>query len=66
MGITDELMHEINPRLIICHVSGYGQSGDPVYWPKPSFDPIAQAFGCYMNLNGFPDRPPHPRRSVPR
>ena len=64
-GITDEVMQEANPRLIICHVSGYGQDGDPAFWPKPSFDPIAQAFSCYMSLNGFPDRPPIPAVPYP-
>ncbi len=59
-GITDEVMHEVNPRLIICHISGFGQYGDPKYWPKASYDPIAQAYGCYMIQNGYPDRKPVP------
>lgn len=59
-GITDELMHEINPGLVIAHISGYGQSGDPEYVAKPSYDPLAQAFGCYMQHNGYPDRQPVP------
>lgn len=59
-GISDEVMHEVNPRLIICHISGYGQWGDPNYYPKASYDPIAQAFGCYMIQNGYADRKPVP------
>ena len=59
-GLTDEAMHEINPGLIICHISGFGQSGDPEYVELASYDPIAQAFGCYMIQNGFPDRKPVP------
>ena len=28
-GITDEVLWEINPKLVIVHVSGFGQEGDP-------------------------------------
>ena len=59
-GITDEVMHEINPKLIIAHISGFGQYGDPDYWQLASYDPIAQAFACYMIMNGFADRKPVP------
>lgn len=57
-GLTDEILWEHNPALVIVHVSGFGQDGIKRHVGRPSFDPIAQAFGCFMNLNGFPDRPP--------
>ncbi len=57
-GLTDEVLWEQNPALVIVHVSGYGQSGDPDYVKRPAHDPIAQAFGCHMLFNGFPDRDP--------
>lgn len=59
-GLTDEVLWEHNPSLVIAHISGFGQSGIPEYISRPSYDPIAQAFGCYMAMNGFPDRPPVP------
>lgn len=57
-GLTDEWMHSMNPKLVIGHLSGFGQSGLPDYVERASFDPIAQAFSGFMNINGFPDRKP--------
>ena len=64
-GLTDEVLWEQNPKLIIVHISGFGQTGVEEYVKRASYDPIAQAFGCYMYLNGFPDRPPVPAYPVP-
>ncbi len=57
-GITDELLWEANPALVIVHVSGFGQTGDPKYISRGSFDSIGQAFSGFMSINGMPD--PHP------
>ena len=54
-GLTDDVLWEVNPRLVIVHVSGFGQSGDPDYLRRASFDSIGQAFSGYMAINGFPD-----------
>jgi L-carnitine CoA-transferase len=62
-GLSDEVLWQSNPALVIVHVSGYGQSGVPEYVSKPSYDSIAQAFSGYMNESGFPDRPPVPAPS---
>jgi len=59
-GLTDEVLWEANPALVIAHISGYGQTGDPGYIGRPATDPIAQAFGCYLQLNGGPDGPATP------
>ncbi len=59
-GLTDEMLWQYNPKLIIAHITGFGQYGDPNYIYRPSYDPIAQAFGCYMVMNGYPDRAPVP------
>ena len=50
---------EQNPALVILHISGFGNWGDPAYVRKASFDPIGQAFSGYSNLNGFPGCPPN-------
>ncbi len=59
-GLSDEVLWEQNPSLVIYHFSGYGQYGDPNYVTRPSYDSIGQAFGCYMAFNGYPDRPAVP------
>ena len=57
-GLTDEVLWKINPKLVIAHVSGFGQSGDPAYVKRGSFDPIGQAFSGFMAINGEPDPAP--------
>lgn len=59
-GLSDEVLWEVNPKLVIIHVSGFGQTGIDEYVKRPSYDPIAQAFGCYMEYNGEPDGSPIP------
>ena len=63
-GLDDETVLKANPRLVIAHVSGYGQSGHPDYLSRPSYDFIGQAFGGMMHLTGFPDPEP-PVRAAP-
>jgi L-carnitine CoA-transferase len=54
-GLDDETVLKANPRLVIVHVSGFGQDGDPDYVGLASYDPIGQAFGGLAAQNGFPD-----------
>ena len=51
-----ETLREINPRLIMVRVSGYGQSGP--YSKRAGYDRIALGFSGYMYPTGFPDRYP--------
>jgi crotonobetainyl-CoA:carnitine CoA-transferase CaiB-like acyl-CoA transferase len=57
-GITDEWIHSVNPKIVIVHESGYGQTGDPDYVKRGSYDMIGQAFGGLCSQIGFPDGPP--------
>ncbi|WP_296124508.1 CoA transferase [uncultured Bacteroides sp.] len=57
-GLSDDVLWQIKPDLVICHVSGYGQYGDPNYVPRPSFDRIGMAFSGYAMVNGEPDPAP--------
>ncbi|MEG2024952.1 MAG: CoA transferase [Gordonibacter sp.] len=57
-GYPDELLWELNPKLVIAHMSGYGQSGVPEYVMRGGYDNIIQAYSCMMAINGFPDRDP--------
>jgi len=56
MGLDYDVLKEINPRIIYCAVSGYGQSGP--YKDRPAFDYIIQALGGVMSVVGEPGRPP--------
>lgn len=55
-GLTDEVLWGENPRLVITHISGFGQWGDLDYVRRASYDPIAQAFSGVMYMNGLPGR----------
>jgi crotonobetainyl-CoA:carnitine CoA-transferase CaiB-like acyl-CoA transferase len=55
-GLSYETLREINPRLIMLSISGYGQTGP--YAAKPAYDRIALAFSGFLNMTGYPDRPP--------
>ncbi len=55
-GLGWEQLSEINPRLIMVRVSGYGQNGP--YHKRPGFAAIAESMGGLRNLVGYPDRPP--------
>jgi len=55
-GLGWDTLKEINPRLIMVRISGYGQTGP--YRDRPGFGRIANAFGGLAYLAGYPDRPP--------
>src|SRR5229473_3593072 len=57
-GVSDEALWEINPKLVITHVSGFGQNGDPAYVARASYDIVGQAFSGVMHQTGFPETPP--------
>jgi len=58
LGLTDEIVAARNPRLVIVHVSGFGQNGDSRYTRRASYDMIGQAFGGLMYLMGEPEPSP--------
>lgn len=57
-GLSDEVLWGINPKLVIAHASGYGQTGLPEYTKRGSWDAAGQAFGGMTFMNGYPDKPP--------
>lgn len=65
MGLSDEVLWERNPKLIIAHISGFGQTGLPEYVTRASYDPIAQAFSGVMRMNGMPGQPSAPAMPFP-
>jgi len=56
MGFTADRLKEINPRLILASVTGYGSTGP--YADRPSFDFIAQAMSGFMATTGERDGAP--------
>jgi CoA:oxalate CoA-transferase len=56
MKMPYEKLMEINPRLIIASISGYGQTGP--YKNRGALSNIAEAMSGFMNMNGEPGRPP--------
>lgn len=55
-GLGPDVLHQINPRLVITRVSGYGQSGPESH--KPGYASVGEAKGGLRHLIGEPDRPP--------
>ena len=55
LGLSSQVMCEINPKLIYASISAYGQTGPRRDYP--GFDPVAQAMGGMTSVTGFPDNP---------
>lgn len=56
LGLTYERIRSINPRIIFCSISGYGEQGPLRY--KPGYDLMVQAFSGAMSVTGYEDGPP--------
>lgn len=56
LGIDYETLSRINPRLVYCSISGFGQEGP--YRDRPGLDQIAQGLSGVMTVNGEPGRGP--------
>ncbi len=55
-GLGWDVLSEVNPRLIMVRISGFGQTGP--YKDRPGFGRIGNAFGGLSFLAGYPDRAP--------
>lgn len=55
-GLDYESLKEVNPRLIYCSITGYGQSGPLA--PRPGYDGLFQTMGGMMAVTGIPDGEP--------
>ncbi len=49
-------LSEVNPKLVLARVSGYGQTGP--YAKRAGFASVSEAMGGIRHINGFPDQPP--------
>ena len=50
LGLGYSVLKEINPRLIYCAISGFGQTGPDAF--KPAYDQIIQGLSGVMAING--------------
>jgi CoA:oxalate CoA-transferase len=56
LGCEPAALRALNPRLIVCSISAFGQTGPYRDWP--AFDLALQAMGGGMSLTGEDGRPP--------
>ncbi len=56
LGVDYETLKEVNPSVVCCSISGYGQDGP--YSNRPVFDSVVQALSGAMSVTGEPGRPP--------
>ena len=56
LGADYETLKRVNPSIICCSVSGYGQDGP--YRNRPVFDSVVQALSGAMSVTGEPGGPP--------
>lgn len=50
LGFSYKTLSEMNPRLIYCAISGFGQTGPDAF--KPAYDQIIQGLSGVMAING--------------
>lgn len=55
-GLAYEDLRKVNPRLVYCSVTGFGQDGP--YAALPGYDYVFQGMGGLMSITGVPDGEP--------
>ena len=56
LGLGYDDLNAVNPKMIYCSISGYGQTGP--YASKGAFDVTVQAIAGIMSITGEPGEPP--------
>ncbi|RZS81031.1 CaiB/BaiF CoA transferase family protein [Pigmentiphaga kullae] len=52
LGIDHASLSKVNPRIVTCSVTGFGQTGPATQ--RPAFDQVVQAMGGGMSITGTP------------
>lgn len=55
-GLDPASLRALNPRLVTCSITGFGQTGPAA--SRAGYDVLIQAMGGIMHLTGEPDGPP--------
>lgn len=55
LGYGWERLHELNPRLVYCSITGFGSAGP--YVDRPCYDTVAQALSGYLSQSVDPEDP---------
>jgi itaconate CoA-transferase len=55
LGLSFEALHQQHPRLIVCDISGYGDSGP--YRDKKAYDLLIQSEAAFLSITGTPEVP---------
>ena len=56
LGLGWDVLHALNPKLVMVRLSGFGQSG-PMQG-QPGFGAVGESMGGLRYITGFEDRPP--------
>jgi crotonobetainyl-CoA:carnitine CoA-transferase CaiB-like acyl-CoA transferase len=56
MGLSPEVLHALQPGLVIARISGWGQTGP--WADKPGFGSLVEAYSGLAGKTGYEDRPP--------
>ena len=56
LGLAPDVLVKDYPQLIVCSISGFGQTGPMKF--EPAYDTVVQALSGLMSVTGFPSGPP--------
>jgi crotonobetainyl-CoA:carnitine CoA-transferase CaiB-like acyl-CoA transferase len=56
LGIDHASLAAVNPRIVTCSVTGFGETGP--HTQRPAFDQVVQAMGGGMSITGTPETGP--------
>ena len=62
LGLSSDKLKELNPRLIVCDISGYGNDGP--YRDKKAYDLLIQSEAGFLSVTGTKDTPSKAGNSI--
>lgn len=62
MGLDFATLSRINPKLIVCNISGYGEDGP--YRDKKAYDLMVQSESGFLSITGTPEEPSKAGNSI--